>query len=566
MTTTTPGARNVAPLFGAPLSEALVGILMALIVIQIALITYLFTLVEDANGDAGRDAQIYAMQGLGRRTIGNLRAAYDKSGAYNRWVELDTLARAAEQRGDSADAERLRAARDRVAALSPALQPPYFNPPQDAVPDLAAYEAATFVRDSTVLSEHFENQYRLKVQYSDKASAYTVQLTMLAVALFVLGVAGTSKRLVRVLFIGVGVGLSVIVLAWMLRTYFTPVRGLPEEAIAAYAGGSAALYAGDLPNALAAYDEAIRRAPTYTNAYRDRAIARYYSGDQAGAAADFAQARTNGDTSSEIASAQGFMFYVLGKFGPAKALHAEAVQHKPNEAWIRMNEALNLLASGETDAARQAYDDLLKLAVNNVSAARARGQEPPLNLWFEFDEGANDLNALITCALEEKCEGAPAYTLLKNPAEIASAGQGISTKLKEYSVALEYTSKPPPDTVNAIVAPFLFTREFSAEDEPINASDTFTATDEPVYVATKVQNLRDGEKIVIKVYVDGVEDQRLRVVANYSSAEMGGADGDVLLPITTGGIPLTKGAYHIEMYVDAKLVQQGDFQVVAANE
>lgn len=539
---------------------------MALIVVQIAVITYLFTLVEDANGDAGRDAQIYAMQGLGRRTVGNLRAAYDNSGAYNRWVELNTLARAAEQRGDSADAERLRAAQARVAALSPALQPPYFSPPQDAVPDLAAYEAETFVREATVLSEHFENQYRLKVQYSDKASAYTVQLTMLAVALFVLGVASTNKRFVRVMFIAVGVGLSVLVLAWMLLTYFTPVRALSGEAIGAYARGSAAMYSSDLPDALAAYDEAIQRAPTYTNAYRDRAIARYYSGDQAGAAADFEQTRANGDTSSEIASALGFMYYVLGKFAPAKALHTEAVQNKPDETWIRMNEALNLLASGETVAARQAYDELLQLATNKVSAARARGQEPPAGMWFEFDEGANDLDALIACASDQECEGAPAYDLLKNPADIASAGQGISTKLKEYSVALEYTSKPPPDTVNAIIAPFLFTRELSEEDEPINASDRFTATDEPVYVAITFKNLRDGEKIVIKVYVDAVEDERLRVVADYSSAELGGADGDVLLPITTGGIPLSEGAYHIEMYIDGKLLQQGDFHVVAADK
>lgn len=563
MTGTSPEPKKSSPLFGGTRSEALVGILMALVVIQIALITYLFTLAEDANGDAGRDAQIFAMQALGRRTVGNFRAAYDRSGAYNRWVELNTLARDAEQKGNSASADSMRAARDRIARLSPALQPPYFNPAKDAEPNLAAYEAETFVREAAMLSEDFENQYRLKVQYSDKASAYSIQLTMLAVALFVLGVAANSRRRVRGLFVGVGIGISVIVMAWMLLTYFTPVRALSEEAIAAYARGSALLYQNDLPKAIAAYDEAIQRAPSYTNAYRDRAIARYYANDVAGAAADFEQTRANGDGSSEIASALGFMYYALGKFEQAKPLHASAVENKPTEVWIRMNAAINLLASGETAAARRAYDELLHLAATNVSAARARGQEPPLTLWFEFDEGANDLDALVACAARQVCGGTPAYAQLKNAPEIANAGREISTHFKEYSVALEYTSKPPPETVNATVEPFVLTRELSKEDEPIAASDTFTATDEPVYVGITFRNLRDGEKIVIKVYVDGKEDERLRVVADYSSAEMGGADGDILLPITTGGIPLSEGAYRIEMYVDGKLVQQGDFRVIA---
>ncbi len=180
------------PLFRESTLTTLINIVMALVVIQIAVITFWFTLAEDSDGDAGRDAQIFALQSLGKRTVGSLRTGYDQTGAFNHWLELNTLARVAEQRGDDAAVTRLTAARDRVAKLSPVLQPPYFGDADEA-PKLDKYAAENFVQPATALTERFENQYRQKVQWSDKASAYTVQMALLAVALFMFGVAASSK-------------------------------------------------------------------------------------------------------------------------------------------------------------------------------------------------------------------------------------------------------------------------------------------------------------------------------------------------------------------------------------
>lgn len=553
--------KNSSPFFAEDLSTTFINILMAVIVIQIAVITFWLTLAEDSNGDAGRDAQIFAMQGIGKRTVGSLRAGYNQTAAYNRWVELNTLAQVAAQRGDDAQAERLLTARDRIAKLSTALQPPYFDPTQDTAPNLAAFEANDFVRDSVALQERFENQYRLKKQYADQSSAYTVQLTMLAVALFVLGVAMGSKRRVRVLFMVIGAGIAVFVLVWMLVTYTMPVRGISDEAIDAYAAASAALYQGDDAKALADYDRAVLAAPDYRSAYVDRSYVKYLTDDFAGSAQDLERARALGDTSSETAGSLGFVYYLLGKFDQANALNQTAAQQAPNDLWIRFNYALGLLAAGQTERARQEYDNALQDATQTVANARAQKQEPPAGMWVEFDEGAQDLEALQACAAEQACEGAPPASTLQNAAAIATTAQQWATKLKEYSVALEYTSAAPPQSANAQVDELTFTREFSDDDEPINAADTFEATDEPIYVLIPLRNFQDGQKIVIKVYVNDVEDDRLRGVGEYSAQEMGGADGDVLWEITTGGVPLDAGAYHIEMYVDSKLVQTGDFVV-----
>lgn len=554
--------KKARPLFAENFSTTLINVLMALVVMQIAVITLWFTLADDANGDAGRDAQILAMQGIGKRTVGSLRAAFDQTGAYNQWVELDTLARVAEQRGDDAAAARLRAARDRVAKLSPALQPPYFDPAHDVKPNLAALQADHFVRASYTLQEQFENQQRLKAQYSNQASAYAVQLTMLAVALFVFGIAAGNKRRVRVVFIALGAGLSLVVLVWMLWTYFTPIHSLPDDAIDAYAAGSAALYQGETEQALADYDRALERAPRYLNAYRERAYTKYLLGDYAGSASDFESARANGDTSIDALGNLGFLYYLLGDWAQAHAFNETAAARAPNELWIQFNYALGLLADGQTERAQTVYFDALQNAAQRVAAARANNQEPPDGLWIEFDEGALDLEALRACAAEQRCEDAPPASALRNPATISTLAAQWTTQLKEHAVALEYTSQPPPATTNAQVDEFLFTREFSEDDEPINEADTFTATDEPIYVLIPFRNFVDGQQIVIKVYVDGIEDDRLRLADDFSSEEMGGADGDIFLEITTGGVPLDAGAYRVEMFVDSKLVGTGEFQVL----
>lgn len=561
----TGNGKKSAPLFSGDPFEQIIAIVMTLIVIQTAVISFWFTLSDDSDGDAGRDAQMYALQGLGTGTVGSMRSGYDQSTAYQRWLELDVRARLADQQNQDDDAVRLRTARDRVVKLSPLLNAPYFDPARSLTPNTAAYNADTFLVQAVALSERFENQARLKNQWSDRSGAYTVMLTVLAVTLFLLGISGNSPRRMRLLFFGVGVVLALGVLVWMLTVYFQPVSSYPDEAIDAYARGIGKYTQKDMPAAVAELDRAVELEPAYTRAYRDRAVMRYLAGDVGGAAADFEFALTTGDTSSETASGLGFVKYLLGHFDQAKPLHESAVKGNPDEMWMRANAAVNLLASGEIEAARREYEGLLAGTLETVNAARTQGKQAPASLWYDFDASATDLHALAACASTQVCDGAPPFVLLKNPAEIARAAGELETRLKEYSVALEYTGQPPPPTSAAQVEPFLFTRELAADTAPVNGADTFTATDEPVYVFVRFRTLQDGQKIVIKVYLDNVEDDRLRVQDTYSLQEMGGADGDFFLSITTGGIPLSVGKYRVEMFVDSKLMQTGEFQVVAEN-
>lgn len=557
---TAPGKHT--PLFGGDVFNQVVALLMTLIIIQSAVITFWFTMADDSNGDAGRDAQILALEGLGKRTIGSIQSNYDETGAYQRWVELDTLAKLADYKTDTLSAQRLRAARDRITKLSPLLQAPYFDAGTGAAPNYKQYQADTFLIEAIRLSEQFENQARLKEQWSDRASAYTVMLTLLAVTLFLMGISTNSSRRLRMLFFIVGLVLAVGVLGWMLVTHTRPITGYSDEAIEAYAQGVGKLYQGQYAAAETDLDRAIAAADTYTNAYRDRAVAKFYAGDYAGAAADFESAIANRDVTSETASSLGYVYYLLGKFDAAAPLHDKAVEQSPDEVWTNASKGLNLLAADEIPAGENAYKAMFDALTRSVSETRAGGKQPPAGLWYDFDTAANELDALAQCAATKVCETAPPYTALKNPSDIAAAAAALAVRLREYAVALEYTSQPPPALTNVEVDPFTFARELSDKNELLNPTDTFTATDEPIYLASKVRNLHDAAKLVIKVFVNGTEDDRLRVTQTYDAQTMGGPDGDIFLEITTGGVPLAAGKYHVEMYVDSKLVQTGNFQVV----
>ena len=139
------------------------------------------------------------------------------------------------------------------------------------------------------------------------------------------------------------------------------------------------------------------------------------------------------------------------------ALNKEALTDS-NEIWVRFNYALGLLAAGEIQKSKTEYAAALKHAADPVAATRAQGKEVSPAVWFQFDDGAKDLQALLTCASQQACTGAPSYSVLKNPDDIAPVAQELITTLKENSVALEYTGKPPAGSANVTIEPFQFSR------------------------------------------------------------------------------------------------------------
>jgi tetratricopeptide (TPR) repeat protein len=535
---------------------------MTLVVIQTAVVTYWFTLADDSQGDAGRDAQILAMRDLGHRTMGSIKTGYDETAAYQRWVEMNTLAKLSEAKGDEPAAERYYTIRDRVAELSPLLQPPYFNPDQDISPDFYAYEADTYIVETATSSERFANQYNLKAAWFEKASAYTMHLTLLAVALFLFGLAATAKSRIRGLFVVLGVFFAGATLVWMVGTYARPVSGMSDDAIKAYARGVGLAYQGKSKEAIAAFDDALKIAPTYANALRDRAFAYLDSGENDAAAASFEQARAAGDQSSETVGSLGWTYYLAGKLNQSILASQLALKTSPNEMWIHYNLALSLLASGQIQAAQAEYANAMNSTTSQVAKAKAAGKQPPETLWWSIDAGAVDLDELIACLTQQTCDASAPAQSIANSDAVKRAAIDLRVQLKELSVALEYTGKPPAAAVAATIEPFTFAQDVAVENGEIMdiaASTVFTDTENPIYVFFEHKGLRNGQDVVIKVYYNNEEDPRLRVAQEIEDVEPSGDTS--YFAINTGGIPFWTGNYKVEMFIDSRLVQEGEFSV-----
>ena len=168
--------------------------------------------------------------------------------------DRDSLAFSAKQGGETEIAREYEAVRDRLAQVNPLLSPPYFNPSSGAFPDINAYEADLYLIDSTSLVEHFANSATISDEWDNKSSAYVSHLTLLTVALFLLGLSVTIVGRARWMFVAMGTVIAGIAVVWMAITAVKPVGAVPEPAMDAYAHGVGLAFEEKYEQAVQAFD------------------------------------------------------------------------------------------------------------------------------------------------------------------------------------------------------------------------------------------------------------------------------------------------------------------------
>ena len=120
-------------------------------------------------------------------------------------------------------------------------------------------------------------------QASDDAEAafvhYAAALTMLAVAVFLLGYSLTPQgRIRRLLYSRVAGGLVLVAGGWALVQALSPVTTPPAAAASAFADGEVALHDGNYGTAISAFDRVLAMSPRFVDAYYDRAQAEFGAG------------------------------------------------------------------------------------------------------------------------------------------------------------------------------------------------------------------------------------------------------------------------------------------------
>lgn len=549
--------------------EKMVTVMIASVAIWVAITAYFQNYAANLSEQARRRAQEYAIASTKAEVNGAIQYSYQWQGAFQTWRELSWQITAAEQNGDSAAVDRYAQLQARIAGLSPLLAPEYFDPSL-GWPDTFKYEADTYLVESTRLTETYLAESELGNATNNTADSLIVQITLLTVTLSLYGLSMALSGRVRWLFIIVGsgiVGFCGLWLSWSMIELLARPEVNPT-AINAYADGVGLAHQGKYDEAIAKFDFAITENPYYAKAYYQRGFAHYYKNDLATAIADFESARYEGLEDTSTNWNLGWAYYLSGQFPEAIEANDRILGEDPTVLGMRMNQAISYLAMGDLDNAQKQYDLLIQEAERQVNEAHQADLEPSAALWFFMDAGTLDLQNLIDQLDDnpkEWTQAPPADKVRGDHNAIRDFAYEQMIRLKEATVALEYTGQLPEVQTTILVESFNIGRITETDAQGFitgfeiapNAAFPFgteSVTVEFTYSGTP------PSRMVWKVYLNGTEDQSLRVVST----------DDISMSSTwyrtfgynyTNVFILSAGEYVVEMYADSKLVQRDAFLI-----
>jgi tetratricopeptide (TPR) repeat protein len=542
--------------------KQLVTVIIGAVALFAAIVAYLQADAGAIGDSAIRKSQGLAAQALGKETTGQALVNYHYGAVLQAQYELDVLADAAEAQEDQKNATRYGNVRDALAAESELFAPPYFDPETPAAPDLAAFEADTYVATRAELSERSTVEAAVENAWEEKSNAYIVHLTLLAAALALLGLSMTITGRMRPLFIGSGGVLVAVTLAWVLATYLKPVETVPEAATAAFGRGVGLGHKGDDEGAIAAFDEALKAAPGYNNALYQRANTYLGMGNYEAAVRDYEAAKAAGKRDSNVGWSLGFAYYMLGRFDEASNAYRAVLEQDPRMAGARVDLARTQLAAGNTGVAEAEYKRAMEIVAEDVAAAKASGKEPSPTLYYYLESAASELDSLLdqVNGRAQPWTVAPPKEKIQNAAAIQPVAEKTSAQLKSLLVALQSTGKPPAGELTASISPLTFGMVDS--EDVVVPGESFPYMTNQVVASYSYEGMQDGQKVIWKVYLNGEEYPQYRANVTWDQ----GAAGEAQQVFAEGfGVSnvyvFNPGQYTVEMYVDSHLAQRGTFTI-----
>lgn len=551
--------------------EKFVTVLISSVAILVAVTAFLQNYAANLSDVSRRRAQEKALNATSKQINGAIQYSYQWQGAYQTWREIDLQIVAAEQSGDTAAAERYRQLKDKIAALSPMLSRDYFDPSVSSYPDIYKYQSDAYYVEATRLNEEYAAESEVGRVTDDIADSFIVQITLLTVTLSLYGLSITLKGLVRWLFVIVGsaiVGICLFWMGWELILLATrPAVSMP--AINAYAEGAGLYYQGRNDEAIAMFNKALAVKPDYARAAYDRGNAYYSKGDLAQAIQDYELARSLGLDDITTNWNLGWSYYLAGRYQDAIQTNEKILSADPTVIGVRTNQGLAYLAMGDLQNAQREYDLFINEAERQVSEERANNRQPSASLWYYMDAAASDLESLIS----QLDNNPKAWTQAPEAGLISGSHDSIRDfayqqiiRIKEAAVALEYSGHLPQAGAQAQVGAFSFGHITDRDEEGLITG--FESNPDAVFpygtASVTVEFTYDGpaprEKLIWKLYYNGVEDQSLREVSD-TDLSAGSAWYKTFGYDYTNVFILSPGEYVVELYVDSKLAQRGVFYV-----
>ena len=378
--------------------------------------------------------------------------------------------------------------------------------------------------------------------WSAKGGAFVAMVTVLAVALFLLGLSRTSVAADSGgLLVGAGTGLALLAAIWGLIVLARPVAAPSEEAIEAYVEGrvafnsvvvesDAGLLVDGLTRAEEAFGRAIAARPGYFDAYLGRGTARFRLDfvnpegplGSAGARDDFARAVTLNPQDAVAWGDLGAARFWLEDLQGAGDATRRALELNPGDLTFNMNLALFLTVTGDAAALEEQW---------GLVAAIAAGDDLPswlrTYIFSRFDE-------VLVLAEDRFPEQAAVLEPLRERALRLDHQIGVAKRW--YG-----TGTPAPVAVAAA------TPAFTLSEDGTRLVATFAVT-----------GAAEGQSWLWRTYRGGVEDVTLSAEPQ---AWAFGTPDEPALTITldlpggfAAGVPV-----RVELFFEGNLVQAGEF-------
>ncbi len=224
---------------GSTPSGSLIASLMALLTVLATAVAGLQQKASVEDDTATRRAELIANESIATEVGATIQIDGDY-GLFRRWAEQRQRAAWAQQLSTdptvpnrelmAALAQTDSEIADFVARQTPLLQPPYLDPAIGS-PDAVGYAADRNTGPSILGREMRDAEAQVADAWSAKASSYVTALTLVAVALFFLGLSSTVSTMARPMLALAGVLLGLISLGWTVALTTQPAGRIPQSAI-----------------------------------------------------------------------------------------------------------------------------------------------------------------------------------------------------------------------------------------------------------------------------------------------------------------------------------------------
>lgn len=520
-----------------------IGVSIAIMTIYAAIIGMLQVHAGNLNTEYRANTQRYAIEAMRIRSVGETQSGFD-TGAVARMVDFIAQQRdLAESRNDASIVTKMDVMRDALNNVSPILKPPYDALGDDAI---AHYEVELYVRDATRAEQYRVAYAPMDAGWDSKANTYVVHLTLLALVLALLGLGVVMHDIPRAMVLAMAGVISIITTGWVITTYLEPVPTLNPAAIEAYTNAYSMAYKGKTDEALTGYADAITKKTDYADAYYEQALLLFGTQKYPEALTSLANARKYGYDESSVDYIEGYIMMLQADFSAAETATNGWLSREPRSIAALGQQIAVQFARDNGSAAMTTQATLLNEMRTQVAAIRAKGDEPDDQLWVIMNETADIIDDVALAGQQPDMSSFAALTL--SPETITQATSAVQ-EIRSSAITLEYDIKSTSGKATDIQMGVTDDQDVFAPQDSFPAIDLATI---PMVVQLNAQQIAPNAHVLVRFYVDGIEDESLRYVSVWS----GESDGITTLavPIDLGpSYVLPAGDYAAELYIDGAI-------------